>query len=89
MTREDAEQWLISLKSEYESEVWQKWAFEAFDMAIVALRSNGWVKTSESTVETLKQACPYCSWIDPALIEDDEVDGPQNYCRVCGRDLRR
>jgi hypothetical protein len=40
-------------------------------------------------VKTLKQACPYCSWIDPESLEEDEVDGPQNHCRVCGRDLRR
>lgn len=36
-----------------------------------------------------RQGCPYCSWIDPERLEEDEVDGPQNYCRVCGRDLRR
>ena len=32
--------------------------------------------------------CPYCCWIDPEQLEADEVDGPMNYCRVCGRKLQ-
>lgn len=38
MTREEAAQWLINLKSEYDGKTWSKWAFEVFDMAIAALR---------------------------------------------------
>lgn len=65
----------------------------AFTMARTALREIDAMYATdnigESTVETLKQACPYCSWIDPSLLEDDPEDGAQNYCQVCGRDLRR
>ena len=40
MNRQEAEQWLISLKAEYEGKAWAKWALEAFDMAIAALREK-------------------------------------------------
>ena len=33
--------------------------------------------------------CPYCCWIDPEQLEADEVDGPMNYCPMCGADLRK
>ena len=40
MNREEAEQWLISLKAACEGKAWAKWALEAFDMAIAALREK-------------------------------------------------
>ena len=32
--------------------------------------------------------CIYCSWIDPDSLGGDTEDGPLNFCRVCGRNLR-
>lgn len=94
MTREQA---IEVLKNRYYSGVTRsrgddEWRL-ATDTAIDALREIDAMYATdnigESMVKTLKQACPYCSWIDPERLEEDEVDGPQNYCRVCGRDLRR
>lgn len=95
MTREQAIEVLINrynsgvIRGRIDDDEWRL----ATETAIAALREIDAMYATdnigESMVKTLKQACPYCSWIDPERLEEDEVDGPQNYCRVCGRDLRR
>lgn len=98
MTREEAVETLTKLKWIIEQSYDDDYCYynrdiDAYETAISALREiDAMYATNtigESVVKTLKQACPYCSWIDPERLEEDEVDGPQNYCRVCGRDLRR
>lgn len=74
MTREQA---IEVLKNRYYSGVTRsrpddEWRL-ATDTAIAALRG--------SRPDT---GCPECSWIDPALIADEDL----NYCKNCGRRLR-